>query len=329
MRLLLRLGSLKRLIRRTAPLALPDAAPVVPSQVTLQPPQIFSADLGGTADHAYQQTVLQLQHENASLKERLEEAETSAATMMAEIAQLRAPRRCADDIFNAADMDGDGMLSHGDFIRCVCRVYGATASAAEDLFSAFGKLSGDTGSNVISREQWRSGFYRWGGKQKSAETQSLSNTVNMILPPPPRSYFSDLMCSGAQRKPDTIPTEERGITIKQLRVVWAHIQRRCVREGWTNIDGELHHTPETVSLYDAARYVILPATEEDQVSFVELMAVAPQPPKWFVSHWWGHPVCHFLRCLEQHAADHRLPDDTSCSCAGLEPATGTTALSLG
>ena len=37
---------------------------------------------------------------------------------------------------------------------------------------------------------------------------------------------------------------------------------------------------------------------------LELVASAPQRPKWFVSHWWGEPVALFLRCLEQHAKDH-------------------------
>ena len=36
---------------------------------------------------------------------------------------------------------------------------------------------------------------------------------------------------------------------------------------------------------------------------VEYMAEGPQPPEWFVSHWWGEPVSDFLACLEQHALD--------------------------
>ena len=49
------------------------------------------------------------------------------------------------------------------------------------------------------------------------------------------------------------------MTIRQLRAVYAHIERRCVAERWTNFKGELL-TPEAVTLYDATRYMIKPAT---------------------------------------------------------------------
>ena len=72
------------------------------------------------------------------------------------------------------------------------------------------------------------------------------------------------------------------------------------------------------------RYVIKPATAERQCSYVELVASGPQVPAWFVSHWWGESVALFVRCLEQHAADHELGDDTpywvcAVSHLGLEP----------
>ena len=34
-------------------------------------------------------------------------------------------------------------------------------------------------------------------------------------------------------------TEERAITLSQLRSVYAHIERRCERERWTNVHGKL------------------------------------------------------------------------------------------
>ena len=43
--------------------------------------------------------------------------------------------------------------------------------------------------------------------------------------------------------------------------------------------------------------VIKPATKAKRTSFVELVAFAPQLPKWFVSHWWGEPVFDFIACL--------------------------------
>jgi hypothetical protein len=68
-------------------------------------------------------------------------------------------------------------------------------------------------------------------------------------------------------------TAARGISVRQLLVLYEHVQRRCVAEGWTNKFEELL-TPETVTLYDLNKYVIMPATEEHQCSYVELVTGA-------------------------------------------------------
>mgnify|MGYP003320066905 CR=1 FL=1 len=52
--------------------------------------------------------------------------------------------------------------------------------------------------------------------------------------------------------------------------------------------------------------VIKPATKAKRTSFVELVAFAPQLPKWFVSHWWGEPVLDFIKCTEEHAQVREL-----------------------
>ena len=66
-----------------------------------------------------------------------------------------------------------------------------------------------------------------------------------------------------------------------------------------------------MTLYEVCRHVIKPATEAKRCSYVELVAQDEQRPRWFVSHWWGEPVALFLRCLEQHAADHNLSDNAA------------------
>ena len=112
-------------------------------------------------------------------------------------------------------------------------------------------------------------------------------------------------------------TEERAITLKQLVAVMANIKRRCEAEGWK---GDFYPpqvaaketralTAEMVRLYDADKYVIRPATVAALCSLVELLATGPQPPLWFVSHWWGEPVRDFVACIVQHARDHGLGDD--------------------
>jgi len=56
-----------------------------------------------------------------------------------------------------------------------------------------------------------------------------------------------------------------------------------------------------------------------QCAFVEVLALADQPPRWFVSHWWGEPVVHFAACLRLHAAT-RL--GTVLSQTGLDDGSG-------
>ena len=48
---------------------------------------------------------------------------------------------------------------------------------------------------------------------------------------------------------------------------------------------------------------------------------------WRARSWWGEPVCLFLRCLEVHAADHALDEDTPYwVCAYGTFAVGSLAL---
>ena len=102
----------------------------------------------------------------------------------------------------------------------------------------------------------------------------------------------------------TPPVEYRGMTIRQLLAVVPNIKRRCVPEGWENRQGELL-TPETVTLYDVAKYIIHSYTKDKMESFVTCLpsTAGPQPPRWYASHWWGATVLDFVRCLEQHMRD--------------------------
>jgi len=52
----------------------------------------------------------------------------------------------------------------------------------------------------------------------------------------------------------------------------------------------------------------LPFTIENQISFVKALpsTAGPQPPRFFISHWWGETVSDFLNCLEQGIVDFRL-----------------------
>eukprot|EP01038_Epipyxis_sp_PR26KG_P013118 gene13118-17583_t len=77
-----------------------------------------------------------------------------------------------------------------------------------------------------------------------------------------------------------IPTEERGITLAQLRFVYNEIMRRCVSEGWKDYAGHLV-APEEVNLYIVYEKIIEPYTEARKCSFVELLTNDPQSPYLF------------------------------------------------
>ena len=121
-----------------------------------------------------------------------------------------------------------------------------------------------------------------------------------------KADFSDLRGSADGGLFTIDKTEERGLLLEQLRKVYAHIERRLASDRYwrSKPPGSKPRPitdPKAVTLYDAAKYVIKPATVQAQCSMVELMATASQLPKWFVSHWWGEAVADFLACLTAHA----------------------------
>jgi hypothetical protein len=124
---------------------------------------------------------------------------------------------------------------------------------------------------------------------------------------PQLSGFDDLQVGGCSIE----KTEERGVSITQLELLWKHIERRCVH--WVSNTGEQLSAKE-INLYDVAKYVVIPATKPTETkpkgcSFVEMVAVGPQPPRWFVSHWWGTPLVDTIRMLRLHAKQRGVSPD--------------------
>ncbi|GFH50363.1 hypothetical protein CTEN210_06839 [Chaetoceros tenuissimus] len=116
----------------------------------------------------------------------------------------------------------------------------------------------------------------------------------------------------------SMDTEVRGITLRQLRAIIPLIKRRCEEEKWTRKiykDGketgeEEAITLENATLYDVNDYITKPFTEHSKKSFVETLpsTKGTQPPRWFVSHYWGETFLHTLACLEQMVKDFEIND---------------------
>ena len=106
-----------------------------------------------------------------------------------------------------------------------------------------------------------------------------------------------------------MPVEFRGITLRQLRAIIANVKRRCVKERWVSTkDNKTLLTPDTVTMYDINKYVIMPFTMESEASFVETLpsTAGTQPPKFFVSHTWGTPFYHTTACIQQLIEDFKV-----------------------
>ena len=189
-------------------------------------------------------------------------------------------------IFKEIDVNSNQHIS-SDELKSALQKQGYDDAVFSTLM---GELDFDS-DGCVTFDEWRKGFY-------------ASSFVHVR--PPAAEDFADL--HDGQRGGCTIAeTAKRAITGAQLQRVCSHISRRCKPEGWADKSGQ-QRTPGTVTLYDAARFVIKPATYVKQCSLVELIAFGEQVPLYFVSHWWGESVLDFVKCLKQHAVDRGLGD---------------------
>lgn len=90
----------------------------------------------------------------------------------------------------------------------------------------------------------------------------------------------------------SMPVELRGITLRQLRAVFALVERMC-EEGsmMSSLPGKPPSPikdPNLVTLYDINANIIVPFTKPVKQSFVEALpsTAGTQPPRWFMSHFW-------------------------------------------
>jgi len=110
--------------------------------------------------------------------------------------------------------------------------------------------------------------------------------------------------SSSDTKTSEVQVEDRGITLRQLRAVWANIVRRCEDERWMDDEGNLL-TPETVTFYDANKYIIKPFTVGSKNAFVSCLpsTAGTQPPRFVASCWFGETMANFISCIEQLVRD--------------------------
>jgi len=111
----------------------------------------------------------------------------------------------------------------------------------------------------------------------------------------------------------SIPNPEmRGMTVGQLRRLTTYIEEHCEAEGWYDPDSGALLRAQDVDLHCLRQWVLRPATEGSQCSFVELVSscAKDQKPSWYVSHCAGS-VLEFVRCLREHSQRHGLGESAT------------------
>lgn len=106
-------------------------------------------------------------------------------------------------------------------------------------------------------------------------------------------------------------TEYRGVTFEQFQQVLDYSHRYC--EGWYDIaPAKVSKTSghnlsmDFLNFHHLNAWLFEPATKPKKCAMAEMLTNKPQPPEWFISHWWGEPVVAFSESWQAQMATRRL-----------------------
>jgi hypothetical protein len=99
---------------------------------------------------------------------------------------------------------------------------------------------------------------------------------------------------------------KRAMSLKELRVIRAVIVNNCIKDKWRSSWNKKQLRPDDVNLYDLNEILIKPLTKKRNCAFKELFSSGSSAPTYYVSHWWGESVLHFISLCEYHATKHEL-----------------------
>lgn len=210
-----------------------------------------------------------------------------------------------DVIFGVIDVDGSGYLS----IEELRKFFVKSPLDPLKIDEMLKRMDAD-GSGEISRDEWRKGFFEAGFDGTGVVGQSNEAfSVLLALIKPNYAVHLALADLHGNRRPALVSRpEERGISLQQLRHLWAHVNTRCVKEGWMDVNGDLIE-PNSINMYDLQRYVIKPCTMNEACSYAERCSETVIQPSWTALHWWGDSFLDLLLCLEQHARDRGVSNE--------------------
>lgn len=115
----------------------------------------------------------------------------------------------------------------------------------------------------------------------------------------------------SKRRASVGQTHRRAMTLQQLLdlgdFIKSVLQAVDIRDPNPNPKFNVGRiTWKNVNLYHINDLFVMPLTEADKCSFMELVAKGPQDPLWFISHWWGTSFMDSLAMLRFHAKTRKL-----------------------
>ena len=178
---------------------------------------------------------------------------------------------------------------------------------------------GATAADAVAAVQQRLQGHPWHGNWLlSAGFAKLAPTavLDPVLTETVALTLSNYSCLAPEGELRSIPTELRGITIRQLDSLLKFAEDMVA--FWCETYGAQRGQTlqlENFNLYHANCWIIEPATKDQGgqgCSYVELVAETAtlQCPEWFASHAWIEPVRDFVRCLAKHLVVRDLADKT-------------------
>ncbi|CAK9077616.1 unnamed protein product [Durusdinium trenchii] len=111
-----------------------------------------------------------------------------------------------------------------------------------------------------------------------------------------------------QRSSEIADCAERGVLLEDLQDLAVYAEEVSEASYLTNHKGSAVAWP-AVNLYVINDHFVKPFTLPFKCSWVELVSAGPQPPTWFVSHWWGTPFFQTVSLLEFHTQQRLLEKD--------------------
>eukprot|EP00440_Ansanella_granifera_P005419 gb/GFBE01005881.1/.p1 GENE.gb/GFBE01005881.1/~~gb/GFBE01005881.1/.p1 ORF type:complete len:702 (+),score=170.27 gb/GFBE01005881.1/:1-2106(+) len=202
--------------------------------------------------------------------------------------------RKAKEEFRKMDKDGDGTLSLEE-MKLLLRK-GNPRMSDEELQLLFASIDDDDSGTLEFDE-----FVDFITGNNAKEYWALPEVPWSVKVAVPKAY---------RERACTIPqAERRGITVRQVEDV-ASMVKEVVQKARI-MDDARRVTPDTCNMYHVSEQFVKPLTLRFRCSLVELVAAGPQAPKWFVSHWWGIPICQTVMLLKFHAEQRKAERDAS------------------